>query len=223
MLEFEKHAFKGLDQSLKQLHTLLLSMGDSIGKLTEIVQNELENSANQFSDAKAIDKTINDAEGQIDACVSEIISKFNPFGDDLRFVITTIKIASLLERIADLSKNCVKRLPRVAHPLPADIKNGLAEVLVHIREMMPQSLALITRYTTNDAESVMAQAEKAEASYKKVLLNVHRTLEKASDIPADSTHLLLIGKNLERVADIIVDIVKLCHFIHNGKRYEKAV
>lgn len=222
MLEFEKHAFKALDESLKQLHTLLLSMGDSIGKLTEIIQSELEHPANQFPDAKAIDKTINDAEDAINACVGEIISKFNPFGEDLRFVITAIKIASLLERAADLSKNCVKRLPRVPHPLPAEIKAGLSEVLAQLKLMLPQSLALITRYTPEGAQAVFAQEELAEAAYKKVLLNVHRTLEQQADLPADSTHLLLIGKNLERVADIVLDIVKLCHFIHRGTRYEKA-
>jgi phosphate transport system protein len=130
MIRFDNHAFKGLDESLEQLYAMLTRMGDGTQQLIALLANALEGANEQtFSEAKAIDKTVNDAELQVDSAVAAIINKFTVAGEDLRFVLAAVKLSATLERAADKVKNCTKRLSRVAHPIDATIRAELATAI----------------------------------------------------------------------------------------------
>ena len=56
-----------------------------------------------------LDDPIDDLNRKIEETVYEIIARFNPMAKDLRYVITMIKFANNLERMADLAHNIAKK------------------------------------------------------------------------------------------------------------------
>lgn len=218
MIRFNNHAFKGLDDSLNRLVSLLESMGHGVEELIAMLPHSLK-SANEdnFVAAKAIDKTINLAETQVDATVAGMINKFTILGEDLRFVLATIKIAGTLERMADKIKNCIKRLSRIGNPLPADIKAELSNAITAMQAMVPLALGQMIDYSAETTEKLLTHGGALQRAYRTILikLNDHKG---AAD---DETHILLVAKNLEQAADMAVEIMKICHFVHTGTKYEK--
>jgi phosphate transport system protein len=218
MIRFDNHAFKGLDESLEQLYAMLTRMGDGTQQLIALLANALEGANEQtFSEAKAIDKTVNDAELQVDSAVAAIINKFTVAGEDLRFVLAAVKLSATLERAADKVKNCTKRLSRVAHPIDATIRAELATAIAALAELMPLALGQILEYKPEATQALLRHGAVVQQAYRAILLRLH-THQSTAD---DETHILLVAKNLEQTADMAVEIMKICHMIHFATKYDK--
>lgn len=218
MIRFDNHAFKGLDQSLKRLFGLLQSMGDGVSELISLLPEALESPNNNvFAKAKAVDKAINSAELEVDATVAATINKFTIMGEDLRFTLATIKIAGTLERTADKIKNCTKRLSRIEEPLKPEIRAQLAIAIEAVGKMVPLSLGQLVDYAEGNTTELLKHGATVQNAYRSIILQLHSHVAPAED----ETHILLVAKNLEQAADMIVEIMKISHYVHLGTKYEK--
>ena len=218
MIRFDNHAFKGLDEALEQLYTMLTRMGDGTQQLIALLATALDSANEQtFNAAKAIDKTINDTELEIDSAVATIINKFTVAGEDLRFVLAAVKLSSTLERAADKVKNCTKRLSRMEQPIDPALRGELTTAIAALAAMMPLSLGQILDYKPEATQALLAQGAQVQQAYRRMLLHLH-THQSTAD---DETHLMLVAKNLEQTADMAVEIMKISHMIHFATKYEK--
>lgn len=219
MITFENHAFRGLDESLKQLFALQISMATEIDQLARLLPRGLDVAdPESFTQAKQIDKKINEAEVATDTLVADIINKFTPMGEELRFVLASVKTAGTLERSADKLKNCIKRLAKVNHPLDGAVHTELARAITAVRAMLPKALNQIIDYQDDIAQQVLKHGADVQESYKRVLLQLHT---QATVAGSDATHLLLVSKNLEQAADMAIEIMKIGHYVNFGTKYEK--
>jgi phosphate transport system protein len=218
MIRFDNHAFKGLDESLKQLFGLLTSMGDSTEQLIALLRPAL-NVANpeNFAKAKEIDKSVNDSELKVDSVVSGIINKFTVTGEELRFTLSAVKISGTLERAADKMKNCAKRLSRISAPLDGAVRQQLTVAIDALAAMIPLSMTQVLEYTPETTESILKHGASVQNAYRSILLHLHDHRMSADD----ETHVLLVAKNLEQAADMAVEIMKVCHFIHFATKFDK--
>ncbi len=218
MIRFDNHAFKGLDDSLKQLLELIHAMGAGVEELMGMLPAALEKAdPDTFAAAKAVDKTINSAETQVESTVAGMINKFTLIGEDLRFALACIKISGTLERMADKIKNCTKRLSRVVHPLEDEVKSQLSSAVAAVNAMVPLALAQVVDYSPESAENLLRHGAAAQRAYRAILIHLHAHTRPADD----ETHILLVAKNLDQAGDMAVEIMKICHFVHTGTKYEK--
>ncbi len=215
MIQFDNHAFKGVDEGLKKLSDVQQHMGESILALLGLFETSLDAAnAQAFVDAKAIDKTINADEQQVDATVAGLISKFTIAGEELRYALGSIKTAVALERAADRVKNAVKWIARAKYPLDANTKQALAGAAAALKAMVPLALQQLTDFSGEAANELLAKADQVQKAYRALLVQ-HQSAE--GEAP-----LLLVAKNLEQTADMAVEIMKICHFVHVGTKYEKS-
>ena len=220
MIRFDNHAFKGLDESLKKLFSLLNSMGDHIGELVALLPRGLEVvDPGMFESAKAIDRQINECEREADRLVAQTINKFTTGGEDLRFIIGSIKIAGALERAADKLKNCAKRMSRRSYPIDPLVKAELTHAIEAVGRMVPLALQQVLDYRPNLTHELLQHGAIVQKSYRQILLYLHQNKSAAS--ANDDTHVLLAAKNLEQTADLAVEIMKISHYIHFASKYEK--
>jgi phosphate uptake regulator len=220
MIRFDNHAFKGLDESLKQLYGLLESMAGHIGELVELLPRGLEVAEpSNFEQAKSIDRKINECERATDRLVAQIISKFTTGGEDLRFILGAIKVAGALERAADRLKNCVKRLSRRGHPLDKEVKIELTNAIGAVERMMPLALSQVLDFNPAVTQQLLENGAVVQKSYRQILIHLHH--HKGAPSGDDHHHILLVAKNLDQTADMAVEIMKISHMIHFGTKYEK--
>jgi phosphate transport system protein len=218
MIRFDNHAFKGLDEALRGVFTHLETMAKGAGDVLALMPLTLpEQDAARFGQAKQLDKQVNETEAAVDAAVADIIGKFSVVGEDLRFILAAVKVASTLERAADKSKNCVKRLTRVTAKPDAVILAELTRAKAAVAAMLPLAMAQLIDYVADNTTALLRHGAAAQQAYRTILLHLH-----AHQLPADDeTHILLAAKNLEQIADMAVEIMKISHVVHFGTKYDK--
>lgn len=218
MIRFDNHAFRGLDEAFKQLFAQLTAMSDGAEALMALLPGALERADEAaFLRAKDIDKTINDAELAVDSAVAAIINKFTVMGEDLRFTLGAVKISGAIERAADKIKNCVKRLSRVHHPIEAAVRTELATATDALKAMLPLAMAQVLDYAPEVTEKLLAHGAVVQKSYRAILIHLHAHTADADD----ETHLMLVAKNLEQAADMIVEVLKVAYYIHHATKFDK--
>lgn len=219
MVSFERHAFKGLDEDLTAADNMIQQMAALVSDQLTVLESALTQNLEDNAKAKMIDKKINALEMEIETHVASIFSKYTLIGDELRFTMTMLKLSSTLERMGDMAKNCVKRVVKLIRPVqPSFVKEAIVLKKL-IDQMLAGSMEMIRRYDDDKAAALLAQEDEADGLYKKIQLLLQQDIGNNARL-LESTHMLFIIKNLERMADLTLDVVKLCHYIHHGTKFE---
>jgi len=220
VISFEKHAFKGLDSDLSSIYAMIQQMAALVSDQLGMLDAALTKGLQDNSDAKSIDKKINGLELDIEAHVSGILSKYTLIGDELRFTMTMLKLSSTLERMGDMAKNCVKRVVKLIKPVQPAFVSEAHALKNLVDKMLSTSMELIQAYDADKAAALLTQEDEADGLYKKIQLLLQQDMGDSARL-LESTHMLFIIKNLERMADLTLEIVKLCYYIHHGAKFEK--
>ena len=167
--------------------------------------------------AVASDKAIDDLERTLQDQAIRVIARRQPMANDLRHVMTVIKIASDLERIGDLAKNIAKRAIAVAHQTPPkSLLTGLGHMTEHA---LGQLKDVLDAYAARDADKAMAvwyDDARIDLLYNSLF---RETLTYMIEDPrniAMGTHLLFGAKNIERIGDHTTNIAENIHYLVHG-------
>jgi len=211
------HTVKAFDEDITRLRGLIAEMGG----LSEVaIQGALDAlvKGDQKLAQKVIDgdKKIDALETEVDKLAVRIIALRAPMADDLREVIAALKIAGMVERIGDYSKNIAKRVGQIGgrrqfEPLTLLPAMGeLAGEMVH---------DVLTAYSARDpdlAREVIATDDKVDAFYNSIFRNlVSHMVENPATI-SSAAQLLFVARNLERIGDHATNVAEMVHFAATG-------
>jgi phosphate transport system protein len=214
-----EHIVRSFDNDLRQLDTIIAEMGG-------LAESQLMDAANalQRRDVELAGRIIDDdqkidaLETKIDSLTVQILALRQPMADDLRLVISAVKIGASLERIGDYSKNIAKRTISLADMTPV---GGTA---MSIGRMARQVQCMIKDVLDAYAARDLAAAEEIRQRDAEVdLLNTSLFRELLTYMMEDPrhitacTHLLFIAKNLERIGDHATNIAEYVQFIVSGE------
>ncbi len=212
-----EHTVKAFDEDITRLRGLIAEMGGlaelAIQEALEALVTGNEELAQQVVDR---DKKLDRLEGEIDAMVVRLLALRAPLADDLREIIAALKIAGMVERIGDYSKNIAKRVGRIEgrgrfEPLTLLASMGeLAAEMVH---------DVLTAYAARDplsAREVIERDAKVDAFYDSVFRNlVTHMMENPATI-SSAAQLLFVARNLERIGDHATNVAEMVHFAAVG-------
>lgn len=211
------HTVKAFDEDITRLRGLIGEMGG----LAEVAIEEALASLVTGDKARAEkvvkgDKKLDELEMQVDKLAIRVIALRAPMADDLREVIAALKIAGVVERIGDYSKNIAKRVgsiegrdrfePLTLLPAMGDV----AAEMVH---------DVLTAYAARDpdlAREVIATDNKVDAFYDSIFRNlVSHMVENPATI-SSAAQLLFVARNLERIGDHATNVAEMVHFAATG-------
>ncbi|MEW5320623.1 phosphate signaling complex protein PhoU [Geobacillus thermoleovorans] len=205
---------------LKALHDQLLE----IGRLTEAaLQQAIEafetKNQNLAKAVIAVDGSIDKLEEKINDFALWLIAKQQPVATDLRRIIAAIKIASDLERIADLAVNIAKACIRIAdQPFVANIHN----ILSMYRLASEMVVVAINAYDQEDislARSVADMDEKVDQLYGEIMTSLLEMEKTDKEALAQMNVLALVARYIERMADHATNIAEHLIYLVKGKHY----
>ncbi len=216
MLTLERHAFRQFEHELKELLATLDQMGSIIQDQLQLLEKAVIDST-LFQTAKQKDKEINELEFAVEKLVMDIFGKYSPTGDELRFILTSLKISTALELMGDMAKNSIKHISKLEALADAQTKPLLA-VVDAAGKTVTGMLTHIEQFNEQAALDLFARAQKVDDAAKHIVVSLGDAKEVKGEV---KRQILLVTKNLERVADLATDIVKYCYYIHTGKKFEK--
>ncbi|MFM9939615.1 MAG: phosphate signaling complex protein PhoU [Hyphomicrobiaceae bacterium] len=212
------HIVKSYDAEFTELDRLVAQMGGLAEKLLADGFAALDRRDPKLAErAIASDHAIDQLEHQVQDRAITMIAKRQPMANDLRHIMTVLKITGDLERIGDLSKNIAKRALAVSgESRPRPLMNGLG----HMTELAHRQLkdALDAFAARDDAKALAVWRGDAalDALYNSVFRELLTYMMEDPRNIGVCTHLLFGAKNLERIGDHTTNIAENIHFLVTG-------
>lgn len=213
-----EHIVSAFDQELNELKNKVSEMG---GLAEAQLVNALEAMQRRDTDLAArtveSDRRVDEMEREIDAFVVQLLALRQPVATDLREIIVALKIASDLERIADLATNVAKRTitlaqhPQVrpAHAIPRMVRLALS--------MINEVLDSYSDRDTRKAIAVWRRDEELDEMYVSLFRELLTYMMEDARRISSCTHLLFIAKNIERVGDHATNIAESIFYLVEGR------
>ncbi|UCG76492.1 MAG: phosphate signaling complex protein PhoU [Gemmatimonadota bacterium] len=202
-----------LDELTEQLHTMSHDVETLVGRAFALGESCDEAAVQAIRDG---DHAIDEAEMQIEESTIELLALHQPMATDLRVLVTVLKINNDLERIGDHAVNIAEAFGRLSRrhqrpPLPPEL-DEMARVS---RGMLRDSLDAFVAGDAELAREVGRRDDRVDRLHES-LVRVMLTHMQEYNISA-CLQVILIGRNLERIADLATNIGEDVFYMVQGR------
>jgi phosphate transport system protein len=213
-------SFRHFHDQLSSLKERLLGMSGKAEERTELaVEALLERDREKANLVIAGDVDLNKLEVEVEQAAVELLALQQPMARDLRFIIGAIKVSNDLERVGDHAVNiaeCAIRLmdqPKAKITIPE-----IEDMQRRARKMLGDSLDAFIRADGALGRKVCREDDVVDSLHDSVfrVLLTHMMADPKTITPA--LELLLVGRNLERIADIATNIGEDAVYLAEGKQ-----
>lgn len=223
MSSLRGHTDREYEAELEKLKESLLLMG---ARTEELLAQAMRAFADR-DDAAAkatmgIDRQIDQLELDIDQLCLRILARRQPVASDLRFITTTMKLVTDLERIGDLGVNICERVVELCAEPPLPATQSVTRIADAALAMLHDSLDAFVAGNTAQAEEVIERDGQVDAYYAQLFPELLQLMMKDSGSVFRATRLQSIAKYLERVADHATNIAEMVVFMVRGKDVRHA-
>lgn len=211
---------KRYQQELATLTKSVIKMGELSASLIELAVNSLASKDAALAD-KVLDEAakIDDYELKIEETCIQLIVRQQPVADDLRAIISYLRIIGDFDRISDLASNIAKITKQ-------SIDRPLIKPLIDIPRMsrLTQEMvrcALNALEQGSVLECIQHLSEKdneVDALWYQVYRELVSMMIENPRIISDATDLLLVARYLERMADHACNIGSRLIYMFTGER-----
>jgi len=210
----QRHFHEELD-GLKQT---LLAMGALVeDQIRRVMRALVERDDVLARDVIERDHEVNAYDVEIDEKCVELLALYQPAAGDLRFITTTMKIVTDLERIGDQAVNIAQRTLELNQEPQLKPYIDLPRMADKSQRMVKDSLdAFVARDTTLAREVCARDAEVdgiKEQVFRELLTYM---MADAKTIPR-AIRLILVSRFLERVADHATNIAEMVIYMVESK------
>jgi phosphate transport system protein len=212
--------FRHFHDQLGELKDHLLEMSARAEELVELSVDALvRRDVDLAAEVIAADHGIDQMELEAEELAVQLLALQQPMARDLRFLIGAIKVIADIERVGDHAVNiaqCVQRL----HVLPPTTlpEASLADMAARARSMLADALDAFVRADGALGRDVCKRDDAVDALHDTLfrVLLTHMMGDPRTINP--SLELLLVSRNLERVADIATNISEDAVYLAEGKQ-----
>jgi phosphate transport system protein len=203
----------------EELKYRLLHMGSLVEEMIHLaVMSLVDRKKTPLEQVYKHEKEVNDLHIEIDDRCFKLLALYQPTAVDLRFVMGAIKINSDLERIGDQAVNISQttevllRYPQLEKKL-FDIPR-MADVA---KRMLKNSLDSYIKKDVQLARSVVDQDSEEDRLKSEAFNELLQLMQSDSSTINRALSLILISRNLERIADHATNIAEDVIFMVLGK------
>lgn len=207
---------------LRDLKSRILAMGslveEAIEKSTLIFYSRDRSIVDQV---RAIENKINEENMAIDNTCLEVLARLSPVATDLRLIVAIIKINTDLERMGDQAVNISYNVDHyqddgeVSGEVEASLKlPAMAEM---VKKMVRDSLLAFMNNDVVLARDVLERDDLVDQNKASVLKKMIAHMKGHSHQIESSLDMILIARNLERMADHATNIAEDVIFACTGK------
>jgi len=211
--------FRHFHDQLALLKQRLLHMSQRAEALVELsVESLLARDTAKAEAVIAGDGEVDRLENEIEQLAIALLALQQPMARDLRFIIGAIKVSSDLERVGDHAVNIAQGTLRLAENTMLEAGPEIEDMARRARRMLADSLDAFLRGDGALGREVCKADDQVDAinrSLFRVLLT-HMMEQPRTITP--SIELLLVGRNLERVADLATNIGEDAVYLAEGKQ-----
>ncbi len=212
--------FRHFHEQLAHLKQRLLDMSDLATSLLDAsVDALLERNVGTADAVISGDRELDALELEVEDKAIALLALQQPMARDLRFIVAVIKVSNDLERVGDHAVNIAQSALRMAQSSTIITPDPeIHEMARRARRMLSDSLTAFVRADGALGREVCRADDEVDAMHNSIFrILVTHMMEDARTI-TPSLELLLVSRNLERVADLATNIGEDAVFLAEGKQ-----
>ena len=198
-----------LDYDLDRIKQILLKMAGIVeGMVAQATQALVERDAVLCQKVIDTDSEVDRIEIEIDEACHSVLVRRQPAAIDLRYLVAVMKINSDLERIGDSAVNIAQSVVQLNDQPPLKPYIDLPHLSGLVQAMVRKSLDAFVRRDTELATEVCQSDDAVDGLYKQIFRELLTYMIEDPKTVSRALHLLLLSRNLERIADHATNIAE---------------
>ena len=213
------HIVASFDQELGQAETLFLEMGGLVEtQIADAAEALVRRDLEQAEKVRSRDREVDALETRIDELAVRLLALRQPMADDLRMIVSTLKVSANLERIGDYAKNVAKRTTVLASSGPIGSSSDTIRRMSRlVREMLTSVLDAYVARDVKAADEIRIRDQEVDQIHNALFREILTYMMEDPKSITPCMHLLFIAKNIERIGDHVTGIAEQVHYLVNGK------
>lgn len=218
----QEHIVSSFDEELNRLRMKIILMGNLVAEQFREVAIALEDRNEELAKKiRANDQVVDDLEVDVEQTAIHLIALRAPVADDLREIISAIKISNALERMGDYAKNLAKRVTVLSQTKDISVSSTIIQQMIVITCSMINDVldAYITKDTAKAIE-VWNRDQEVDSLNDSLFRELLTYMMEKPRYITPATHLLFISKNIERAGDHATNIAEIIYYINEGEQLD---
>ena len=211
-------------EELANIKNLTLTMGKkTVDAVRFATQALVANDPDMATKARELEKEVDVLYRQVDdRCIVSIATQ-QPMAGDLRFLVSTLKIATEIERIADYANNIAKMVQRkFSNEDMSPTESLKPSVDIMSREALSMLMEALEAYEKNDSD-LAALVPKRDALVNRLNKDLFRNILAMATVKKYANELAMdfhtAVRYIERVADRSGNIAEYVYYAATGYRF----
>jgi phosphate transport system protein len=214
----DQHIVKSYDDELKRLHDALARMaGLAEAQLAAAIEALDKRDSDIATKVMNDDPKVDECEHFINEQTVRLLALRAPVADDLRMVISALKAAGDIERIADHAANAAKRSLVLNQMPPVGPMRSLVRMGRLVAELLNEVLDAFLAHDAERALAVRSRDQEVDDLYSSLFREILTYMMEDPRTITACSHLMFIAKNIERVGDHATNIAEMTYFIATGR------
>ena len=219
-----EHTLKRFDEELERLSSTISEMGGlAETALTQCLIALRQGDSEVAEQVIAADARVDALDNAVQEQTVKLLALRQPMANDLRVVLSSIKIAAALERIADYAKNTAKRsIVLTQGSVPPGAVTGIDRLGRLVRNALKDVLDAFADDDVAKAHDVWNRDEEIDQVYTGLFRELLTYMMEDPRTITACTYLLFMAKNIERAGDHVTNIAELVSFRSTGQSFAEA-
>ena len=212
-----QHILGTFEHSLQELKENVLTMASVAQRnLENAVKGLIERNIELCNEAIAEDDEVNRLEMATDQLGMEIMMRFQPVAQDLREVVSAMKMANNLERISDQAESIARRARKTMKGPEIEETKLVEPIYTMASAILRDSIQSYSQSDVELAFSLGKRDDELDKAHRQLIKQLTRTMEAGTEHVKTILHLIFIIRCLERVGDHAVNISEDTVFIESA-------
>ncbi len=204
-------------QELEELQGRLLEMGGLVeAAIHDSIVALVEREPDRAQQVLKREVRINQLQIEIDDFAVRLLALQQPMARDLRFLTAAIKINSDLERMGDLAVNIVERSLSLMKAPPVKPLIDIPRMATLAESMVRRSLDSFVKRDPQLARGVLLADDAVDELRDSISHELVEFMQRDPSTVAPAVDLILVSRNLERIADHATNIAEDVVFLIQG-------
>ncbi len=163
------------------------------------------------------DRRIDLMENRIDEKTIVLLATQQPVATDLRFLSSTLRMVSFLERMGDQAVNLSWRAISLCELEPLDFKQPLIDMYEIARDMTRDCLDAFARRNVEQAREIIARDDELDHLNRQFLEDSIQWMSQDQRLMRRGVELILSSRHIERIGDEATNIAEEVVYLVEGE------